>query len=252
MNGLPQFTLITSTYNSEQFLDRCLRSVEAQTDVSLEHLIVDGASTDKTLTIVDNYSHRYPIKLCCSAQDTGIYEAWNRGVVKAKGQWIFFLGSDDFLVSSDALRRVRDLISLDPSLESLSFLYGDTISTHERASWHNYCPNKLAERLRGVTEFPTSVFINSVLFRQGSRFDETYRICADHKFFAQHNLFSTGAYLPVSLIAFQDGGISSRPDLSREHYRERCKLLFELNRPRPWFTDWYYWLRSFGFPPRVF
>jgi hypothetical protein len=98
--------------------------------------------------------------------------------------------------------------------------------------------------LRGITEFPTSVFISSRLFVKGQRFDENYRICADHKFFAEHELFRHGTYLPIPMISFQQGGISSNTNFERMHYLERRRMLRELKRSRPWFSEWYYWLRS--------
>ena len=88
------------------------------------------------------------------------------------------------------------------------------------------------------------VFIAARLFHEGHRFDESYRICADHKFFAEHRFFEDAAYIPVPLIAFQAGGISSRRDFGRLHYQERRRMLRELGRSRPLLTEWYYWLRS--------
>jgi len=242
--GSPKFTLITSTLNSAATLERCLRSVEAQSGAAFEHLIADGASTDDTLAIVERFSQRYPLRLACSRPDSGLYQAWNRGVEQARGQWILFLGSDDFLISGDILSRVAEAIGSDHGLESRRFLYGDTLSAQEKPDWAAHRPSHWSTRLRGVTEFPTSVFINAGLFRQGHRFDESYRICADHKFFAQHALFEHGTYLPIPMISFQLGGISSNHDFERMHYLERRRMLRDLGRSRPWLTEWYYWLRS--------
>lgn len=88
------------------------------------------------------------------------------------------------------------------------------------------------------------MFIAARLFQQGARFDESYRICADHKFFAEHGFFANAAYLPIPLISFQSGGISSNRDFGCLHYRERRRMLQELGRPRPFFSEWYYWLRA--------
>lgn len=240
----PQFTLITSTLNSGATLERCLRSVAGQTNASFEHLIADGASSDDTLAIVERYSQRYSLRLACSAPDTGLYQAWNRGLDQARGQWVLFLGSDDFLMSSDILSSVAEALEGDSNLQANRFLYGDTVSAEERPDWKTYQPHGWLHRLRGVTEFPTSVFIHTQLFQQGHRFDESYRICADHKFFAEHDLFRHGTYLPIPMISFQQGGISSNQNFERMHYLERRRMLAELNRSRPWFSEWYYWLRS--------
>lgn len=244
MHDRPQFTLITSTLNSGATLERCLRSVADQTNASFEHLIADGASSDETLAILESFSQSYPLRLACSAPDTGLYQAWNRALEQARGQWILFLGSDDFLVSSDILSSVTQAIKLDPSLHAKQFLYGDTADAGE-PDWKLFKPKHFLNRLRGITEFPTSVFISSRLFVNGHRFDETYRICADHKFFAEHDLFSHGAYLPIPIISFQRGGVSSNHNFKRVHYLERRRMLAELNRSRPWVSECYYWLRSY-------
>ncbi len=250
MPASPQFTLITSTLNSASTLERCLRSVEAQTGPAFEHLIADGASSDDTLAIVERFAQRYPLRLACARPDSGLYQAWNRAVEQARGQWILFLGSDDFLISGDILRRVAESLAADPRLQARRFLYGDTLAAQEKPDWAAYQPYHWSERLRGVTEFPTSVFINAELFRQGHRFDESYRICADHKFFVQHDLFAHGSYLPIPMISFQIGGISSNHNFERMHYQERRRMLADVGRSRPWFTEWYYWLRSQQWRPR--
>jgi glycosyltransferase involved in cell wall biosynthesis len=240
----PLFTLITSTLNSAATLERCLDSVAAQTWPSFEHLIADGASSDATLAIVERYAHRYPLRLACSEPDTGLYQAWNRGIDQAIGQWILFLGSDDYLLASDALCRVAQAISADNFVQSKAFLYADTDAYYREPDWKDYRPNPFNDWLRGVTNYPTSVFIANRLFKQGHRFDETYRICADHKFFEKHQLFLNGVYIPVPLISFQSGGVSSKESTQKLQYLERRRMLRELGRPRPFFTEWYYRLRA--------
>lgn len=250
MPDSPQFTIITSTLNSGATLERCLRSVAGQSNASFEHLIADGASSDDTLAIVERFSKSYPMRLACSAPDTGLYQAWNRALEQASGEWILFLGSDDFLISSDILSSVAEAIELDPSLNAKQFLYGDTADAGE-PDWKLFRYKHWLHRLRGITEFPTSVFIIARLFIKGHRFDENYRICADHKFFAEHELFRYGTYLPIPIISFQQGGISSSTNFERMHYLERRRMLGELNRSRPWFSEWYYWLRSHKPRPRA-
>ena len=244
MGSAPQFTLITSTLNSAATLARCLESVAGQTHASFEHLIADGASSDDTLAVVERYQSRYPLRVACSQPDTGLYQAWNRGLEQARGHWILFLGSDDYLLSPDALSRIAAALRARPSLETSTFLYADTEAPYHQPDWLTYREHRWSHWLRGVTDYPTSVFISARLIRQGHRFDESYRICADHKFFAEHDLFRNSAYIPVPLISFQKGGISSNNSFERLHYRERRRMLHELGRSRPFFTEWYYWLRA--------
>ena len=248
MSTNPQFTIITSTLNSGLTLERCLRSVAAQTHPAFEHLIADGASSDDTLALVEQFQGCYPLRLACSQPDSGLYQAWNSGVEQARGERVLFRGSDDFLMSDHVLDRVAAEIKANPSLSSLRFLYGDTVSADEPPNWASYKPNGWMQWLRGVTEFPTSVFINAQLFRQGHRFDESYRICSDHKFFAEHSLHNSSAYLSIPIISFQKGGISSSSNFERMHYHERRRMLKDLRRSRPFITEIYYWLRSYRGP----
>jgi glycosyltransferase involved in cell wall biosynthesis len=240
----PQFTLITSTLNSGATLERCLESVAVQTHASFEHLIADGASSDDTLAIVQRYSQRYPLRLACSTPDTGIYQAWNRAVDQARGTWILFLGSDDYLLAPDGLEQVASALSSDPSLHQKSFLYTDTDTPFAPTNWHTFKEKRWLNWLRGSTPLPTSIFTNRRLFDEGHRFDESYRICADHKFYTQHQFHANAAYIPMVLMSFQPGGISWRKGFETLQYRERRRMLHELGRSRPPITELYYWLRA--------
>jgi glycosyltransferase involved in cell wall biosynthesis len=246
ISAQPLFTLITSTLNSADTLERCLDSVAAQTFYCFEHLIVDGASHDSTLAIVERYAQQYPLRLAISKPDTGLYQAWNRGIIQARGLWILFLGSDDYLVNSDVLLSVSQVI-IKRELLDKSFVYGQTLSDHYEHNWSSYSGPGFMDYLRGSTPFPGtgSTFISSRLFSQGARFDDSYQICADHKFFALHSFFLNSAYIPLPVTRFSPGGISSNPRNRRLQYIERRKMLREIGLPRPFYTEWYYWVRSY-------
>ncbi len=240
----PQFTLITSTLNSGATLERCLESVAAQTQASFEHLIADGASSDATLAIVERYAQRYPLRLACSQPDSGVYQAWNRGIEQARGQWILFLGSDDYLITADGLSEVAKALEQNPALEQKNFLYADTETPFPPPNWSTYKERPWLNWLRGSTPLPTSILTNRRIFEAGHRFDESYRICADHKFYTQLEFHANATYLPIPLISFQPGGISWRPGAELLQYRERRRMLHDLGRSRPFFMESYYWLRA--------
>ena len=244
MTSQPLFTLITSTLNSAATLQRCLDSVAAQTWAGFEHLIADGASSDATLAIVERYAQRYPLRLACSQPDTGIYQAWNRGIEQARGRWVFFLGSDDYLISPHGLQAIAAALSGNPALEAKNFLFTDTETPFPATNWGAYKERRWLNWLRGSTPLPTSIFTNRRIFDAGYRFDESYRICADHKFYAQHQFHAHSAYIPLLLLSFQPGGISWREGYETLQYNERRRMLHELGRSRPFFTELYYWLRA--------
>lgn len=244
-SSAPLLTVITSTLNSGATLERCLESVAAQREPSLEHLIVDGGSSDSTLEIVQSYIQRYPLRLVCSMPDSGIYQAWNRGVVQASGQWILFLGSDDFFVHPLVLGEISHFIS-KLSLEQKLFVFGDTLADHDEPDWSTFSGSSRFDRLRGITNFPGtgSTLISTSLFIAGHQFDESYSICADHKFFAEHHFFDNSSYVPVAVTRFSPGGISSSKSSELAHYYERRRLLKEIGRSRPLISELYYWSRA--------
>lgn len=97
-------SIITATYNSEKTLSACLDSVANQSAIAdIEHIIVDGRSSDATLTITANYPH---ISTVISAWDRGIYHAFNRGIELATGDIVYFLNSDDTLFDSEVISHV--------------------------------------------------------------------------------------------------------------------------------------------------
>ena len=244
-SAAPLFTIITSTLNSSATLERCIESVAAQKKADFEHLIVDGASTDTTLQIVETLASHYSLRLVCSQPDSGIYQAWNRGVAQASGKWILFLGSDDSLVHPLVLYEISHFISKF-SLEQKLFVFGDTLADHNEPDWSTFTGLGRFDRLRGITNYPGtgSTLISSSLFTAGYQFDESYRICADHKFFAEHNFFHNSSYIPVTVTRFMPGGISSSKSSEFAQYFERRRMLKEIGRPRPFFSELYYWSRA--------
>ncbi|AJI46845.1 glycosyltransferase [Francisella philomiragia] len=89
-----KFTVITVCYNSERTMQRTLQSIKDQTYKNIEYIIIDGGSTDKTLEIISNYSDI--VNILVSEPDNGIYDAMNKGIKLATGDYIGFLNSDDY------------------------------------------------------------------------------------------------------------------------------------------------------------
>lgn len=125
-----KFTIITCTYNAETVLERTLESVREQTYPHIEHLIIDGNSKDGTMTMVDKYiteceeSQSQHVVKAISERDNGLYDAMNKGIKMATGDYLIFLNAGDKLRESGTLEAV--VASLDEPKEAVGVIYGDT------------------------------------------------------------------------------------------------------------------------------
>ena len=101
----PLITVITAVLNGENTLERTIQSVIGQDYKNIEYIIIDGGSTDGTLDIIKKYEHA--IDYWISETDEGIYGAMNKGIQASSGEWIYFLGSDDYLVADNVLDTIH-------------------------------------------------------------------------------------------------------------------------------------------------
>jgi glycosyltransferase involved in cell wall biosynthesis len=114
-----KISLITVTYNAQKTLDRCIKSVITQNYTNIEHIIIDGASTDGTLQIISKYNQH--INFSVSEPDAGIYDAMNKGIKLATGDIIGILNADDFFADNDILSNVVAAFAE----QQTDVLYGD-------------------------------------------------------------------------------------------------------------------------------
>lgn len=104
------FSIIIPTFNSSKTLKDCLDSVFEQSFNSYEVLIIDSVSDDSTLSILNEYTSKFPSIKVYSEKDKGIYDAMNKGMSLAKGDWLYFLGSDDAFHNSSVLSHLSNAI----------------------------------------------------------------------------------------------------------------------------------------------
>ena len=114
-----KISIITATYNSEAHIADCVRSVNSQTYDNIEHIIIDGASKDNTVKIIEETPNR--VTKIVSEPDKGIYDAMNKGIRMATGDVIGILNSDDFFTSDDVIETVVDTFNNN----DIDALYGD-------------------------------------------------------------------------------------------------------------------------------
>lgn len=125
-----KFTIITCTYNAETVLERTLESVREQSYPHIEHLIIDGNSKDGTMTMVDDYiaeceeSQSQHVVKAISERDNGLYDAMNKGIKMAAGDYLIFLNAGDKLREPGTLEAV--VASINEPKEAVGVIYGDT------------------------------------------------------------------------------------------------------------------------------
>jgi glycosyltransferase involved in cell wall biosynthesis len=104
MQQSPKITIVTVVYNARQLIEQTIQSVLQQTYPSIEYIIIDGDSTDGTVQLIEKY--RSQLALFLSEKDAGIYDAMNKGLKKAKGEYILFLNAGDLLAGPDSIAAV--------------------------------------------------------------------------------------------------------------------------------------------------
>ena len=203
------FSIIIPTFNSEQTIADCIHSVLNQSFNDFEILIQDGLSSDNTLEIIRSFSDERIVSL--SEQDSGVYDAMNKAVLRATGEWFYFLGSDDTLCSNSVLKQVYDVLTFTDA----NVVYGDVNITGNNSHY------RLNDRglYRGETSINElfdenichqAMFYNStIFFEDHCLYDLKYPILADYMFnllLASRQKF---LYIPITIANYNVGGISS-------------------------------------------
>ncbi|MEG1543971.1 MAG: glycosyltransferase family 2 protein [Tannerellaceae bacterium] len=118
----PQFSIITITYNASQWLERTMLSVLSQSYPNIEYIIIDGASTDGTVDIIKQYASG--VSFWVSEPDKGLYDAMNKGLKRATGDYVWFINAGDTLYTSDTVQRLSAAIQKKSGLPDV--IYGET------------------------------------------------------------------------------------------------------------------------------
>jgi glycosyltransferase involved in cell wall biosynthesis len=212
---MPSITLILATRNAARTLPGALKSIWDQQEPKVEVIVIDAASTDGTLSLLHADNDR--IDYWVSEPDAGIYEAWNKGIAEARGEWIGFLGSDDRLLPG-ALSAYRDAIrSGDPELEYLSSrirkpsISGRTRILGQPWEWINF-------RRWMTVAHPGSLHHRS-LFAELGGFNPRYRSAGDYELLLRAGITLRAGFLNRVTVTMQPGGISDSTLSLHETFR---------------------------------
>lgn len=211
-------TLITPTYNSAQTISDTMRSVDRQTYAGIEHIIVDGVSTDGTLEVVKDWEKgeekdcRVCRKVICG-KDQGLYDAMNKGIREATGEVVGILNSDDFFTSPDVLEKVARAFEEDERLEAV---YGDIhyVYPEDLTKCVRYYSSRIFRRwlMRlGFMPAHPSFYMRRSCYQRFGLYKTDYRIGADFELLLRY-LFVHRIrvrYLPMDFVTMRMGGIST-------------------------------------------
>ena len=205
-------SIIVAVKNASKTLQICIDSIRAQTYPDKELIVIDGGSSDGTLEIIKKNSDQ--INHWVSESDKGIYNAWNKGLEHASGDWIYFLGADDFFWDRHVLERVSSELSRVSSDTIIA--YGQVMLVDSAGGslypmgepWAN-----IKQRFRQVMCIPhQGVFHRSSLFKHLGNFNDSFRIAGDYEMLLRYLKANTPVFFPgIIVAAMRLGGLSSNP-----------------------------------------
>ena len=205
-----KISVITVCYNSARTLERSLRSVAEQDWSAIEHIVIDGLSTDGTRKILGRFRSR--LAYLVSEPDNGIYDAMNKGLAHATGDVICFLNADDQYASTNVLSKVAS----EMGGHNLDALMGDVCFFHERNSdrmvrryrSERFRPSRLAW---GWMPAHPALFLRKEVVQRVGLFKTDYRIAGDFEFIVRafHGHALRYRHFPEVLVNMQTGGIST-------------------------------------------
>lgn len=203
-------SVITVCFNSAATLADALRSVAEQSWSNVEHILVDGASTDGTLAVIESF--RANLAQVSSEPDEGIYDAMNKGLAVATGDIVCFLNADDMYAHRDVLTEVASKMGQ----QELDALFADV------AFFHPENPERVVRRYRSDRFRPSRIafgwmpahpalFVRRAIFTRVGGFRTDYRIAGDFEFiaraFGKNDLHY--AHLPEVVVKMRTGGVST-------------------------------------------
>ncbi|HWK05338.1 MAG TPA: glycosyltransferase family 2 protein [Puia sp.] len=257
----PLISIITVVYNGAATFERTIRSVIGQTYSPFEYIIVDGGSKDGTQAIIDTYKEH--IAKYVSEPDKGVYDAMNKGIGMASGEWLFFLGADDILYDDEVLASVARALAVPASPEQTppssgpatappDLLYGNVVSDSYNGP---YDGEFTFEKLLSQNISHQAIFYKKDLFDLVGNYNLRYKAYADWdlniRCFADNRIRTK--FVDRVIAEFGADGISSRHDvpfLREVLIPQKLTLLAQTGTRRlrslPIYDEWWRLIRNAG------
>lgn len=229
-----KISVITVCRNNASTIGDCLRSVASQTHRNVEHLVIDGASADDTMEIVEAMSRQQ--LLAVSEPDEGIYDAMNKGISRATGEVIGFLNADDFYASDDVLAEVATILE-DPDLDGCyaDLEYVDGADTERVVRYWRSEPFRPGLFRKGWLPPHPTFFARREIYEKHGGFDTSFTLGADWdlllRFFEVAKIRTH--YTPLTWIKMRSGGATNRSLSNILRNNRECWRAFKKYGMRP-------------------
>jgi glycosyltransferase involved in cell wall biosynthesis len=234
-----KITIITATFNSAATIRDTLASIREQDHPDIEHIIVDGGSTDGTLDIVDDFPH---IAKLISGKDDGIYDAMNKGISVATGQVIGILNSDDIYTDGTVLSTIAGVFS-DPAVMTAYADLQYVDANDQRKVLRNWRsgPFKRENFYFGWMPPHPTFFVRREVYARAGVFNLGLRSAADYELMLRIlvKLGMTTHYIPRIIVKMRAGGVSNASLLNRLRGNREDRLAWKINNLKPYFFTLY-------------
>ena len=231
MHQVPKVSVITVVYNGIAHLEQTIQSVINQTYENIEYIIIDGGSTDGTVALLEKYDEH--IEYWTSEEDSGIYDAMNKGIAKATGEIVGLINADDWY-EQDAVRKV-----VETFLHSgAGVVHGSmNIVKENGTNFLKYAQKNVDNLKKGMVLNHSTIFAKRELYVEHGSFDTNYKIVADWEKMLQWWLADvTFVAVDDEIASFRIGGVSSehlKKSFAEKHsVRDKHQLYY--------FVDWFF------------
>ena len=231
----PKISIITVSFNSAQTIGDTLKSLATQSYPNIEHIIVDGASTDQTMQIVAGFPH---VAQCISEKDEGIYFAMNKGIAMASGDVIGILNADDLYADEEVIARVAAVFedsAVDATYADLVFVDREDVSKIVR-TWKSGIFKRSSMYHGWMPPHPT-FFVRRSLYEKYGLFNTILRSAADYELMLRFLLKNQVnlSYIPQTIINMRQGGKSTASISNRIKANVEDRKAWRMNGLKPHF-----------------
>lgn len=220
----PLISVIIAVYNAEKYLEQCITSILSQSYRNFELIIIDGLSQDNSTTIIKSFEKQ--IHFWISEPDKGIYDAWNKGLAIAKGDWVTFVGADDILYEYALETYINHIQSRQDHRNS------DFLSSYIELVTEDLKPIRTIGGAWNWEEFKVNMNTGHVgcfhaksLFNQYGVFDTAYKVSGDYELLLRARENLKADFVPVATVRMRTGGVSASQLASaiEETYKAKAK-----------------------------